>query len=74
MLIREDMVFLPYGYGGYQCKIELACGTISVRFGGHGVLTDKDGPYEVWYPGEDAPTPRETADDIREYIKQKSPN
>lgn len=65
------MVFHPYA-DGWQSKITLYCGTISVRYGGQGIFADKDHPYEVWYPTEDSPIGYQTADDIFEYIKAHS--
>ena len=32
--IKDDMLFKPYLYGGYQCKIKIRAGTISVRYKG----------------------------------------
>ena len=70
--IQDDMVFIPYmgGSNGWQCKMNIAVGLISVRFGGWGLITDAAHPYEVWYPTEDAPTPYQTADDIWAYVRQ----
>ena len=53
----------------WQCKMELRSGVISVRFGGYGLFTDSERPYEVWYPENDSPTGYQTADDIWSYIK-----
>jgi hypothetical protein len=71
-LIQDDMVFTPYmgGVNDWQCKMTIAAGVISVRFGGSGLITDVERPYEVWYPTEDAPTPYQNADDIWSYVRQ----
>lgn len=72
-LIKDDMLFKPYGVNdGYQCKIVIDIGTISVRFGGIGLITSTEKPYEVWYPTESAPSIYQTADDIYKYIKEHS--
>ena len=73
-LIQDDMVFTPYmgGVNDWQCKMTIAAGVISVRFGGSGLMTDVERPYEVWYPTEDAPTPCQTADDIWSYVSGRS--
>lgn len=72
-LIKDDMLFKPYGNNdGYQCKIVIDIGTISVRFGGNGLITSTDKPYEVWYPTESTPSIYQTADDIYKYIKEHS--
>jgi len=66
--IKDDMVFEPYEFGGFQCKMEVPSGVISVRYKGHGLFTDEEHPYEVYYPDEDAPTGYQTVDDIWKYI------
>ena len=68
-MIRDDMNFVPYPLGGYQCKMKLKNGTMSVRFGCHTLFTDSAGIYEVWYPDRDEPDGYQTADDIWNYIK-----
>jgi len=70
--IQDDMIFCRYnsGSGGYQCKMNVATGLISVRFGGWGLITDAEHPYEVWYPDEDAPSGYQTADDIWDYVRR----
>lgn len=68
--IQDDMLFKPYIYGGYQCIIELPIGIISVRMGGHGVITKKDKPYEVRYP--DGEIACQDANDIFRYIGKLS--
>ena len=69
-MIKDDFVFKPYEtMGGWQCKIETSKGTLSIRYGGRGLLVEPDKPYEVWYPDEDAPTPRQTSEEIWDYIK-----
>jgi len=69
---QDDMLFVPYMCGsyGWQCKINTKLGVISVRFGGHGLLTDEQRPYEVYYPTEDSPSGFQTADDIWNYINK----
>lgn len=69
-LLKDDMLFKPYNsvFGGYQCKMKVKNGIISVRYGGSGLITNADNPYEVWYPDEDAPIGHQTADDIWNYI------
>lgn len=71
-LIQDDMVFSPYidGHDGWQCKIKVKVGIISVRYGGRNLITDNDHPYEVWYPTEDVPTPYQTAEDIWSYVRK----
>ena len=74
-LIKDDMLFKPYCYAGeapdgYQCKIKLSAGIISVRYKGYGLIVDSSRPYEVWYPTEDAPSGYQTANDIFNYIKR----
>lgn len=66
---KDDMLFVPYSYGGYQCKMKVKTGIISVRYMGSRLFTDKDHPYEVWYPNEDSPSGYQTAEDIWNYIK-----
>jgi hypothetical protein len=68
--LKDDMIFEPYnsGSGGYQCKMKVKKGTISVRYGGHGLITTVDKPYEVWYPDEDTPIGEQTAEDIWNYV------
>lgn len=68
--IKDDMFFMPYELGGYQCLILLEIGTISVRYGSPYLFTDNDHPYEVWYPTEDSPDGYQTADDIYNYIRK----
>lgn len=70
--IQDDMVLIHYmgGSNGWQCKMNIAVGFISIRFGGWGLITDAEHPYEVWYPTEDTPTPYQTADDIWAYVRQ----
>lgn len=67
--IKDDMLFEPYMQDGYQCKIQTILGVISVRYGGVGLITDKDRPYEVCYPQQGSTTGYQTADDIFNYIK-----
>ena len=68
--IKDDMIFKPYnsGSGGYQCKMKVKNGIISVRYGGRGLFTNANKPYEVWYPDEDSPIGEQTADDIWNYM------
>ena len=69
-ICQDDMEFYPYPLmGGYQCRMKVKTGIISVRFGGHRLLTSNTGPYEVWYPDRDVPDGDQTADDIWNYIK-----
>ena len=68
-ICQDDMEFYPYPTGGYQCRMKVKTGIISVRFGGHGLFTSEEGPYEVWYPDRDTPDGDQTADDIWNYIK-----
>jgi carbon monoxide dehydrogenase subunit G len=68
-ILRDDMVFYPYETDGYQCKMKIKAGTISVRFSGRSLFTDLDHPYEVWYPTDYGPTGYQTAEDIWNYIK-----
>jgi hypothetical protein len=68
-LIKDDMIFKPYlTMGGWQCIMHTGKGKISVRHGGHGLMTNQSEPYEVWYPNDDTPTGYQTADDIWEFI------
>ena len=68
-LIKDDMIFKPYStMGGWQCIMNTERGKISVRYIGRGLITDKDHPYEVWYPDKDSPTGYQVADDIWSYI------
>ena len=68
--IQDDMLFKPYKtMGGWQCIIKIKTGRISVRLGGHGLITSAKRPYEVWYPTEDTPMSEQTADDIYNYIR-----
>jgi len=71
ILIKDDMIFVPYLYGGYQCKMKTKRGIISVRCGSDTLFTSKDEPYEVWYPDRDEPNGYQTADDIWKYIRIK---
>ena len=70
--IQDDMLFTPYneGSGGWQSRIKISIGVISVRFGGWGLIVDAKHPYEVWYPTNQHPTEKQSASDIWEYIKQ----
>ena len=72
---KDDMVFKPYKVcgeiDGYQCLMETKKGTISVRYEGCGLFTNKDGIYEVWYPDRDCPDGYQTADDIWGYINNQ---
>lgn len=72
-ILKDDMIFEPYPYGGYQCKMKTIKGIISVRYGDHGLFTNNNKPYEVWYPDRDEPDGYQTADDIWNYIKQNAP-
>ena len=69
-MVKDDMIFNPYPFGGWQCIMDIKIGRISVRYGGYGLFTNGEYPYEVWYPTDDAPTGYQTADDIWKYIKQ----
>jgi hypothetical protein len=71
-LIKDDMIFKPYIFGGWQCIMMTRIGKISVRYGGYGLITEHGKPYEVWYPTEDAPIGSQTADDIWDYIRRNS--
>jgi hypothetical protein len=66
--IKDDMLFRPYNKNGFQCTIPTRRGNISVRFGGHGLFTTEDKPYEVRYPTGEIKG-RQTADDIFNYVK-----
>lgn len=67
------MIFEPYEIcDGYQCRMQVKSGIISVRFGGHGLITSNEKPYEVWYPDQDAPIGYQTAEDIWDYIKRQT--
>ena len=67
------MVFKPYPLmGGWIAQIKVKDYLISVRYGGHGLLTDSGHPYEVWYPTQSEPDGYQTADDIWNYIKNIS--
>lgn len=68
--IQDDMLFTQYLDNGWQCIIKLPIGNISVRFGGYGLFTNKEQPYEVWYPTEDSPIGYQTANDIWNYINE----
>ena len=68
--IRDDMIFKPYELmGGWQCIMNTNRGRISVRHGSPGLFTTVEYPYEVWYPTEDEPSGRQSADNIWDYIK-----
>lgn len=67
-MIQDDMLFSPYPYGGYQCKINTSKGTIYVRTGAVGLFITQKEPYEVRYPNGEI-RGRQTADDIFNYIK-----
>ena len=70
-MIKDDMVFKPsLPMGGWQCVMYIKGCRLSVRFGGYGLITEADKPYEVWYPHEGTPTGRQTADDIWNYINK----
>ena len=62
------MTFVPYPHGGYQCKMKVSKGIVSVRCDSHYLFTNDEGPYEVWYPDRDEPNGYQTADDIWKYI------
>lgn len=66
--IKDDFLFKPYEYGGFQCKIETKKGIISIRFGGHGLFC-KDGTYEVRYPNGDV-IGDQSPDDIYKYLSK----
>jgi len=73
--MQDDMLFEPYQFpddeiDGFQCKMKVSTGIISVRHKGRNLSTDKDGIYEVWYPEDDTPVGYQTADDIWNYIKK----
>lgn len=68
--VIDDMIFVKYPYGGMQCIMMLPMGKLSVRKGGHGLFTDTERPYEVWFPGDDSPTGYQTADDIFRWINE----
>lgn len=72
LMIKDDMIFEPYmpeyRENAWRCVMEVSTGKISVRFGGRGLFTDNNRPYEVWYPEDDTPTGYQTADDIWDYI------
>lgn len=66
---QDDMEFTPYMDCGYQCKMKVKTGVISVRFGCNTLITNNERPYEVWYPDQDSPVGYQTAEDIWNYIK-----
>ena len=69
-ICQDDMEFYPYPIqGGYQCRMKVKTGVISVRFGVDTLFTSESKPYEVWYPDRDVPDGYQTADDIWNYIK-----
>lgn len=68
--IKDDFLFTPYEYGGYQCKIDTKSGVLSIRFGGHGLFCD-EGTYEVRYPNGEVKGDQ-TSDDIYKYIETMS--
>jgi hypothetical protein len=70
-MIIDDLLFVQYPYGGWQCKIKLKNGVVSVRMG-QGLFTDDLHPFEVWYPSESEPSGYQTSTDVWEYIKQYS--
>lgn len=70
--IQDDMEFSKYMDCGYQCKMKVKSGIISVRFGCKNLITDTERPYEVWYPLDDTPTGYQTAEDIWNYIKSNA--
>jgi len=69
-LTKDDMIFVPYPMGGYQCKMEVSKGTISVRYDSSYLFTNDDCIYEVWYPDRSEPDGYQTADDIWKYISK----
>ncbi len=70
ILEQDDMIFEPYLFGGWHCKMEISKGTISVRMGGYGLMADRKHPYEVWYPERDVPDGYQTANDVWGYINE----
>lgn len=74
MFIKDDMQFEPYMDDGFQCKMKVRNGVISVRYGGKHLITDEQHPYEVWYPDRDSPDVYQTADDIWKYISELKVN
>jgi hypothetical protein len=71
-VIIDDLPFIPYMDNGLQCLVFTDEGKISIRRDGFSLFTDKEHPYEVWYPTEAEPSGYQTADDIWNYIKQHS--
>jgi len=71
--IKDDMLFVPYMDDGFQCKMKVNNGVISVRFGGSNLITDNEHPYEVFYPDKDAPYGYQTAADVWGYILKHIP-
>jgi len=67
-VIKDKMLFNPYNNDGYQCILNTHKGKISVRYKGVNLFANKEKPYEVWYPGEDAPIGYQTAKDIFHFI------
>jgi hypothetical protein len=67
--IKDDMLFRPYPTGGYQCIIPTRKGLLSVRYGGHGLFTTPDKPYEIMLPTGEV-RGSQTADDIFDYVKK----
>ena len=74
IMLRDDMIFKPYMNDGYQCKMKISKGVISVRYGGKYLFTDEQHPYEVWYPDKDEPEGYQTPDDIWNYIDVNNDN
>lgn len=70
--MKDDMIFESYEFGGFQCKMKVSTGIISVRYGERNLFTDRDRIYEVWYPEDNVPTGYQTADDIWDYIRKIS--
>lgn len=69
-LYKDGMTFRPYPHmGGWQCIINHRKGEISVRYDCPSLFTDKDHPYEVWYPDQDTPIGYQTITDIMNYIR-----
>ena len=71
-IVVDDILFEPYMDDGYQAKIHIDIGIISVRYKGKGLIVSDDEPFEVFYPTDDSPTPYQTSFDVYNYILKNS--
>ncbi|MBK7337801.1 MAG: hypothetical protein IPJ00_17315 [Saprospirales bacterium] len=68
-MIYRDIVFSPYSGlgGGWQAIIDCKFGKVSVRYGGDGLFTSEDKPFECRYNGDVWPDQDEK--DVYHFIK-----